>query len=86
MPRKAADTTEAPESAVATAQAESADGETPRRSRGPGLNRVQLIGRLVRDVELRYTAQGVPVANLRIAVNDREQVEYADFIVIWNQS
>ncbi len=35
------------------------------------LNKVFLIGNLTRDPELRYTTSGVPVANLRIAVNRR---------------
>jgi single-strand DNA-binding protein len=82
MPHTVADTAEAPDSATDIAQVASEDGETPRRSRGPGLNRVQLIGRLVGDVELRYTAQGVPVTNVRIAVNEKDQVEYAD-CVLW---
>lgn len=33
------------------------------------LNRVQLIGNLTRDVELRYTPQGTPVATIGIATN-----------------
>jgi len=33
------------------------------------LNRVILIGRLAVDPELRYTQQGVPVTNFRIAVD-----------------
>ena len=33
------------------------------------LNRVFLIGNLTKDPELRYTSSGVPVANLRLAVN-----------------
>lgn len=33
------------------------------------LNRVFLIGNLTKDPELRYTSTGVPVANLRLAVN-----------------
>ncbi|GFN22899.1 MAG: single-stranded DNA-binding protein [Thermoanaerobacteraceae bacterium] len=33
------------------------------------LNRVILIGRLVRDPELRYTPSGVPVANFTLAVD-----------------
>ena len=33
------------------------------------LNKVFLIGNLTRDPELRYTTSGVPVANLRLAVN-----------------
>ena len=55
------------------------------------LNRVVLIGRLVADPELRYTASGVPVANFRIAV-DRPFTNAAgeretDFIniVAWRQ-
>ena len=32
-------------------------------------NKVILVGRLVKDPELRYTADGVPVASLTIAVN-----------------
>ena len=35
------------------------------------LNRVTLIGRLTRDPELRHTAGGDPLCNLRIAVNSR---------------
>jgi single-strand DNA-binding protein len=34
------------------------------------LNRVFLIGNLTKDVELRYTPSGVPVAKLRIAANN----------------
>ncbi len=33
------------------------------------LNKVFLIGNLTKDPELRYTTSGVPVANLRLAVN-----------------
>lgn len=35
------------------------------------LNKVMLIGRLGGDPELRYTPQGTPVANVRLAVNRR---------------
>jgi single-strand DNA-binding protein len=34
-------------------------------------NRIILVGNLTKDPELRYTPQGTPVANLRIAVNSR---------------
>jgi len=34
-------------------------------------NRIILIGNLTKDPELRYTPQGTPVTNLRIAVNTR---------------
>ncbi|TSB47524.1 single-stranded DNA-binding protein [Alkalicoccobacillus porphyridii] len=55
------------------------------------LNRVVLVGRLTKDPELRYTPNGVAVANFTLAVNrpfsnqqgDRE----ADFIncVVWRK-
>ncbi len=83
MPHRASSTATAPDSATATPTAE--DGEPQRRTRGTGLNRVQLIGRLVRDVELRYTTQGTPVANLRVATNDREQAEFHD-CVLWRST
>jgi single-strand DNA-binding protein len=35
----------------------------------PSFNKVLLMGNLTRDPELRYTATGVPVSNLRMAVN-----------------
>jgi single-strand DNA-binding protein len=34
-----------------------------------GINKVLIIGRATRDTELRQTAAGKPVANLRIATN-----------------
>lgn len=56
------------------------------------INRVVLVGRLTRDVDLRYTSSGAAVGTFSIAVNrqftnangDRE----ADFIncVIWRKS
>lgn len=45
------------------------------------LNKVTLSGHLARDVELRYTKQGAPVANFTVAVNDRARQSdgtYAD--------
>jgi single-strand DNA-binding protein len=38
---------------------------------GKSLNRVQLIGNLGKDPELKYTPQGTPVAKLTIATNER---------------
>lgn len=35
----------------------------------PGLNKVFLMGRLTRDVELRYTTKGTAVAELSLAIN-----------------
>ena len=57
------------------------------------LNQIVLMGRLVRDPELRYTQSQTPVASFRIAV-DREYTgrdggeRQADFIdiVAWRQS
>jgi single-strand DNA-binding protein len=37
-------------------------------------NNITLVGNLTRDPELRYTASGLGVANLGIAVNHRRQV------------
>src|SRR5690625_1381836 len=56
------------------------------------MNRTVMVGRLVRDVDLRYTPNGVAVANFTIAVNrpfkNKETNETeADFIncVIWRK-
>lgn len=54
------------------------------------MNKVIMIGRLVRDPELRYTSSGTPVCNLRIAVRKNYQTKEgepdADFfnVVVWN--
>ncbi len=56
------------------------------------LNRVTLVGRLVADPEMKYTPQGVPVAQMRIAVNrftKNEQGEYeSDFfnLTAWRRT
>ena len=49
------------------------------------INNVVLIGRLVRDAELRYTSIGAPVTRFSIAVNERKKdgdsyVDKANFI------
>ncbi|RLL41752.1 single-stranded DNA-binding protein [Oceanobacillus piezotolerans] len=55
------------------------------------LNRVVLVGRLTRDPELRYTPNGVAVANFNIAVNrpftNQQGNREADFIngVVWRR-
>ncbi|MDT8862812.1 single-stranded DNA-binding protein [Alkalihalobacillus sp. MEB130] len=55
------------------------------------LNRVVLVGRLTRDPELRYTPNGVAVANFTLAVNrpfsNQQGEREADFIncVIWRK-
>ena len=56
------------------------------------MNKVQLVGRLTRDPELRTTGNGISVCTFTVAVNRRfknAQGEYdADFItcVAWRQS
>lgn len=49
------------------------------------MNQIQLIGRLARTPEMRYTTNNKPVANFTIAVNRIGQ-DSADFIncVVWN--
>lgn len=56
------------------------------------LNRIDLMGRLVRDVELRQTNNGKPVASFTIAVdrdrknqNGEKETDFFD-IVAWNST
>jgi single-strand DNA-binding protein len=57
------------------------------------LNSVVLVGRLVRDPELRYTPQGAPVCEFTLASNrrftkkDGEKVEEVIFVDVtaWNK-
>ncbi len=55
------------------------------------INRVVLVGRLTRDPELRYTPNGVAVANFTLAVNrtfsNQQGERDADFIncVVWRK-
>lgn len=56
------------------------------------LNKIILIGRLVRDVEMRYTTNGTPVSNFDLAVerdfiNSQTNERDVDFIKIttWNK-
>ena len=64
-----------------------------RRGRSRGLNKVQIIGNLGRDPELRFTQDGTPVANFSVAVNEtwrsrggeqRERTEWFR-VVAWAQ-
>ncbi len=57
------------------------------------LNKVLLMGNLTKDPELRYTAGGSPVANLRMAINhtyksatgeQKEDVCYLN-VVVWGK-
>lgn len=54
------------------------------------MNRVELVGRLTRDPELRHTPNGAATCNLTVAINrlpDRDGNVTADFIpvVTWNK-
>jgi len=55
------------------------------------LNRVVLAGRLTRDPELRYTPNGIPVANFTVAINrpyrNQQGEQEADFVncVTWRK-
>jgi len=57
------------------------------------LNKVLLIGNLTKDPELRYTPQGTPVVNLRLAVNRRYKDKSQEFkeevcfitVVVWDK-
>src|SRR5690625_4299515 len=56
------------------------------------LNRVVLVGRLTRDPDLRYTPNGIAVANFNIACNrpfrNQQGEQEADFIncVVWRKT
>ena len=51
-------------------------------------NKVIMAGNLTQDPELRYTASGKAVANMRIAVNekygDKDETLFID-VVVWNK-
>lgn len=38
-----------------------------------GLNRIQIIGNLGRDPEMRYTPSGTPVTEFSVAINRRRR-------------
>jgi single-strand DNA-binding protein len=45
---------------------------------GKSLNKVQIIGHLGADPELRYTSNGLAVATFNVATNERERVSGTD--------
>ena len=54
------------------------------------MNKVELLGRLTKDPEIRYTQNNTPVASFSLAVNRRfakEEEQQADFIncVAWSK-
>jgi single-strand DNA-binding protein len=60
---------------------------------GRSLNRVQLIGNLGKDPEVKYTPQGTPVAKLAIATNERSKDKAGEWqdrtewhnVVLWQR-
>jgi single-strand DNA-binding protein len=55
-----------------------------RKSRGPAVNRVTLVGRLASDPELHYTPSGSAVAQLRLATNEGEAPQFHS-LSAWNK-
>ncbi len=61
-----------------------------------GMNRVEMVGRLTRDAELRQTPSGTPVLAIGLAVNDRsrnqqtgeweDRASFVDCIVFGNRA
>jgi single-strand DNA-binding protein len=59
----------------------------------PNFNKVFLMGNLTKDPELRYTAGGAPVANLRMAINRAYQSQSGEkkedvcfvTVVVWRK-
>lgn len=51
-------------------------------------NKVIMVGNLTQEIELRYTASGKAVANMRIAVNekygDKDETLFID-VVVWGK-
>lgn len=58
--------------------------EAEAKSRGLGVNRVTLVGRLTADPELRYSESGTAMTRLRMATNDREEPEFHD-VMAWGK-
>jgi len=58
-----------------------------------GINKVFLMGNLVRDPELKFTSSGVAICNFSIAINRRvkregewtDEVDYIDVVVLGKQ-
>ena len=50
--------------------------ELQARYRGPGLNRVELIGRIAKAPDLRVTHTGMHLVYFRVATNGREDTEF----------
>ena len=52
------------------------------------MNSVHLIGRITKDVELKHTTSGIPVAQFTVAINAKSKDgDYTEFIdcVVWRE-
>ena len=66
----------------------------PNPIRLPQLNTVQLVGRLTRDPELRFTTAGAPVCRFDLAVNRRYKDKTGEWrddtsfipVVVWREA
>ena len=62
---------------------ESTDRQTAadgRRSRGPGVNRVMLLGRLTADPEMRFMPSGEPITRMRLATNVGPRADFHSLV------
>jgi single-strand DNA-binding protein len=58
--------------------AEAQEGKS--RTRGRGLNRVELIGRLTKDPDVRATEEGQHITTIRLTTNEGSEPEYHDLV------
>jgi single-strand DNA-binding protein len=51
------------------------------------INKVVLVGRITKDIELKYTQSNLPVVKFTLAVNDKYNKDETDFIqiVVWRK-
>jgi single-strand DNA-binding protein len=61
-----------PDSDEQAEPAEASEQQPRRRGTGPSLNRVELIGRIAREPDVRATHTGMHLAYFRVATNGRE--------------
>lgn len=50
------------------------------------MNNVNLIGRLTKDVQIRYTASQTAVANINLAINGPNRTDYPEVVVYGKQA
>ncbi len=57
-----------------------------KRRSGPSVNKVILIGRLAADPDMRFTAAGEPVAQMRLATNGPERADFHTLVAFGSQA